>query len=377
MNQENKQSYAQAVRRYPRLPLVPKGEELSSKKIFEAAYCYVTNQIHFSHSWQPVVVTLWAMGTYLYRQFPCYGHLWLNSPTTHSGKTKLLNVLHVLCYRAIEPQLEPTSAVLFRFPSAIGGTLLLDEIDNLDPKRRSDVISVLNHYYANGSVTRAVPGRKKKFEIERFPIYCPKVIAGIESLPVTLQDRCIRIVLHRKKRSEQVQRFLPEDYQRQEPLRNQLEEWSDRKAGSIIRAFQHRERLGLPSDVDDDRVRDILEPLFAVASVLPNWVREKLVEGASEICRGRKSEESEANPVVAALQILKEHFPKDRDVWALQTEQACELLGEIPGMEDKSHVQAVLRKIGFSSRNTRIGKKVLRAYRIPRKQLERLCERYR
>jgi hypothetical protein len=280
---------------------------------------------------QPVVITLWAMGTYLHRKFPCYGHLWLNSPTTHSGKTKLLNVLHAVCYKALEPQLEPTAAVLFRFPSVIGGTLLLDEMDNLDPKKRGDVISVLNHYHKTGHVVRSV-NVKKRFNLEKLPIYCPKVIAGIESLPVTLQDRCIRIVLHRKTSGEKVERLLPEDYGRLEPLRNQMAAWAARKKEIIIKAYRHRDKLGVPDQVNDDRLRDILEPLFAVASVLPSDVQKRLAEAAIAISKGRKNEESESNPVVASVQILLDRFPKHEEVWKLRTDEASDLLCEIPGI---------------------------------------------
>ena len=210
------------IKRFPRLRVIPQEEEWSTEVVFREAYNYLKSQIHFTQVWQPVVVTLWMMGTYLYRQFPCYGHLWLNSPTTHSGKTKLLDVLWTLCDQAAEPQLEPTPAALYRFPSAIGGTLLLDEVDNLDPEKRSAVISVLNSYHSNGVVIRAVPGRNKRFTLEKLPTYCPKVIAGINNLPSTLQDRCLKIFLHRRKPSEEVERFLPGTYEKLKPLREQL-----------------------------------------------------------------------------------------------------------------------------------------------------------
>jgi hypothetical protein len=220
-------------------------------------------------------------------------------------------------------------------------------------------------------------GRNRQYALGRHSIYCPKVIAGIESLPETLQDRCIRIELQRKKIAERVERFMPENYGRNEPLRNQLDAWSIRKAMAVIRAHRDRKGLGVPKEVNDDRVRDILEPLFAVASVLPKWVRQRLAEGAIEICKGRKSEEAESNPVVAAVSILRGAFPKDeKDAWSLRTEDACELLGEIPHHEDKAAVQALLRRLGFRSRNVRMGKHVLRAYRIPKRRLEKLAERY-
>jgi hypothetical protein len=361
--------------RFPRERLVPAGEEWSSRKIFETVHSYIESQIHFTKRWQSHVVAVWAMGTYLHHNFPCYGHLWLNSLTTHSGKSKLLNVLSVLCYKSSGPQLQPTSAVLFRFPSAVGGTFLIDEVDRLDPNRQNDVISILNHYQKHGSVMRNAPGKNKKYALERFPVYCPKVIAGIENLPVTLQDRCIRIALHRKTSSEKVERFLPEDHERKQPLRNQLDDWSVRKALPILAAYRDRKNLGVP-EIEDDRVRDILEPLFAIASVLPESVKRQLIDGACDITKGRKSEESEANPAVASVHVLMNHFPKSKDEWKLRTSKACEMLGEIAGLEDIVKVRAMMRKLGFKPSSQRFDKEVLSGYRISRKELKRLMQRY-
>jgi hypothetical protein len=364
------------VRRFPRLRTITADEELTTEAVFEATHKHIISQIHFTQSWQPVVVALWAMGTYLHMQFPCYGHLWLNSPTTHSGKSKLLSVLWTVCYKALEPQLEPTSAALFRFPSVIGGTLLLDEVDNLDPQKRSEVIAILNHYNSNGVVVRATPGKNKKFTLEKLPVYCPKVIAGINNLPTTLQDRCIKIFLHRKSGSEVVKRFMPGSFEALEPLRNQLDAWSVRDALRILAAYRDHGRLGIPSNVDD-RARDILEPLFAISTVLPKWVRDKLVDAAESIAKDRNYEEQESNTVVQGLQILKERFPEGKRVWSLRTEDAVELFSEeIEAVETRGQAQALLRKLGFRSKRSRYGKRVLRAYQIPRKRLERMLARY-
>ncbi len=367
---------ASEIKRFPRERTIPEGEEWSSRRIFDAMSSQITSHIHFTQSWQPVVAALWAMGTYLYQQFPCYGHLWLNSPTTHSGKSQMLLVLWTLCYKALEPQVEPTPAALFRFPSIFGGTLLLDEADNLDPEKRSALIAVLNSYASNGVVMRAVPGKNKKYTLEKLPVYCPKVIAGINDLPGTLQDRCIKIFLHRKKQSEGAARFLPETYQRLEPLRNQLEAWSMRDEQRIIEAYSNRDQLSVPSAADD-RLRDILEPLFAIASVLPKWVSEKLAEGTLIIAKERSAEEAESNAVVLGLQVLREHMPRQVESWHVRTDEALALFSEeIPSIETKAQAQALMRRLGFKSERQRVGKKVLRAYRVHRRRLQKLSERY-
>lgn len=363
-------------KRYPRLRKIPQDAEWTNEAVFTSVHKNVTSHIHFAHSWQGVIVSLWAMGTYVYRQFPCYGHLWLNSPTTHSGKSKLLNVLWTICYRALEPQVEPTSAALFRFPSSIGGTLLLDEVDHLNPEKKSEVIAVLNSYYSNATVMRNAPGPKKKFVLEKLPIFCPKVIAGIERLPFTLQDRCIKIFLHRKKSSERVERFMPDNFQRLEHVRDQLDAWAVRNGFQLLHAYSGRESLGVPQEIDD-RLKDLLEPLFAIASVLPRWVKKKLVRATDRLNKDRMSEEGESNAVVIGLQLLKERFPAEHEVWRLRTEDAFDMFSkDLPSVETKAQAQALLRRLGFRSKRGRVGNKVLRAYQISHRKLENLCERY-
>jgi len=363
-----------AIQRFPRLRTVPEGEEWSAKETFEAVHAYVTRQVHFAQSWQPVVVTLWAMGTYIHRNFPCYGHLWLNSPTTHSGKTKLLEVLSTLCCKATAPQLNPTPAVLFRFPSSRGGTLLLDEIDKLDPEKKSDVISVLNSYKSSDSVMRNVPEKNKQYGLKEFNVYCPKVIAGIDNLPETLQDRCIKIYLHRKRKTDEVERFMPSMFEEMKPLRNQIDAWSDRDGMRIVTTYN--QGLVLPAGADD-RLRDMMEPLFAIASVMPKWVRKKLIEATQTLARDRKANEEESNAVVLGVQALKENFPKHGDSWQLRSDKALEIFREdVPGIETKAQAQALLRRFGLRSVRVRFGRHVLRAYVLSRKALDRLVERY-
>jgi len=365
---------ASEIKRFPRERTIPEGEEWSSDKIFDKTYRFVTSQIQFTQSWQPVVVTLWAMGTYLHSNFPCYGHLWLNSPTTHSGKTKLLDVLSAICYRATEPQLDPTPAVLFRFPSSIGGTLLLDEIDRLDPEKQSAVISVLNSYKTGSGVMRNVPGKDKHYVMEKLNVYCPKVIAGITNLPDTLQDRCIKIYLHRKRKSDVVERFMPSTIERMEPLRNQIDAWAVRERIRILAAYHHGPALPRESD---DRLKDMMEPLFAIASVMPKWINEMLLEGTKRLAKDRRANEGESNPVVLGIQALRENYPKDVEAWSLRSDNALNIFREdVPGVETKSQAQGLLRKFGFRSDRVRFGKRVLRAYVISRKALDRLVERY-
>jgi hypothetical protein len=362
-----------AIKRFPRLRVISREQEWTGEEVFNALHKYITEQVYFTRDWQPVVVALWAMGTYLYRQFQSYGHLWFNSPTTHSGKTKLMDVLSTVCFDATEPQLDPTAAVLFRFPTSIGGTLLLDEIDRLDPEKQSAVISVLNSYKSSGGVMRMLT-KNKQYVVEKFNVYCPKVIAGINNLPETLQDRCIKIYLHRKRKSDHVRRFTPGMFYEMKPLRDQINAWAVREGMQITSAYH--QGLKLPPEADD-RLKDMMEPLFAIATMLPKWVNGTLTEATQRLAKDRRANEAESNAVVLGVQALRENFPEDEDRWRLRTDEALEIFKEdVPGIETAGQAQALLRRFGLRSQRVRVGKKVLRSYVLSKKALDKLVGRY-
>ena len=250
----------------------------------------------------------------------------------------------------------------------------MDEIDKLDPEKKSDVISVLNSYKSTDGVMRNVPEKNKQYGLKEFNVYCPKVIAGIDNLPETLQDRCLKIYLHRKRRTDKVERFMPSMFDEMKPLRNQIDAWSVRDGMSIVTAYH--EGLVLPADADD-RLRDMMEPLFAIASVMPKWVREKLIDATQILARDRNANEEESNAVVLGVQALKENFPKDKDSWHLRSDKALQIFQvDLPGIETKAHAQALLRRFGLRSVRVRFGNHVLRAYVLSREALDRLVERY-
>src|SRR6185312_3332045 len=175
--------------------------------------------------------------------------------------------------------------------------------------------------------------------------------------------------------SVKVERFMPDAFQHAQELRDQLQTWAVRDAVRVIEAYGSRHKLGVPADIDD-RAKDILEPLFAVASVLPTYVTEKLVEAADEIGHERRSDEDESNSVVAGIQLLQDSLPPEKDVWKLRTDAAYELFEEIPGIESKRDAQILLRKLGFRSKSAKFGHKTLRAYLIRRGRLGKLYDQY-
>src|SRR5919204_12870 len=62
--------------------------------------------------------------------------------------------------------------------------------------------------------------------VEQFNVFCPKVLAGIGTLPETISDRSIPIRLKRKLPHEKVERFRRREVEAlARPVAEQIEQW--------------------------------------------------------------------------------------------------------------------------------------------------------
>ena len=212
---------------------------------------------------QLCAVALWVAHTWAADAADATPYLGVTSAEKRSGKTRLLEVLELLVRNPL-PTANISDAALFRAIKELEPTILMDEIDAVfGPKARDreDLRGMLNAGYRRGAVARRMGGQRMT-TLEEFPVYCPKVFAGIGELPDTLADRSIRIRLERRTRDEPVERFRRRDVvDLAEPIRTSIQ--------SLLE--HHTERLSfarpdLPDELDD-RAQDCWEPLLAIADL--------------------------------------------------------------------------------------------------------------
>ena len=158
---------------------------------------------------------------------------------------------------------------------ANSGTIILDEIENVDPERKPDVLAILNVGFERGGEVPRCERAGDSFVNRRFAVYCPKVIAGIKTLPRTLHTRVLQIQMPKRKPTEYIENFEPD---RLAPWAGRLRDdqaiFALRNAVNVAEMYQGRSEL-LPSAAGggdrpslDDRLRDILAPLYAIAAVI-------------------------------------------------------------------------------------------------------------
>jgi hypothetical protein len=147
-----------------------------------------------------VILALYVAHTWTSDTAEATPYVVVESAEKASGKTRLLEVLALLCWEPWHTA-SVSESTLFRTIEAKRPTLLLDEVDALfksNSDRTEPVRAVLNAGNRKGvTIPRCVP---PKWDVHDFSVYCPKVLAGISTgrLPETIRDRSITIKMRRR-----------------------------------------------------------------------------------------------------------------------------------------------------------------------------------
>src|SRR6266508_4203186 len=158
---------------------------------------------------QTDALALWTAHTHAFEAADTTPYVDVTSPLKRCGKTRLLEVLELLVRQPM-PTANISDAALFRAVAELTPTLMLDEADVIfagKARDRDDLRGLLNAGYKRGAVAHRMGGAKMT-ELQTFPVFCPKIFAGIgDCLPDTITDRAIRIRLERRTRGETIDRF--------------------------------------------------------------------------------------------------------------------------------------------------------------------------
>lgn len=321
------------------------------------------------------LLALWVILTYVYIEFEYVPYLFVHSPEKQSGKTRLLEVLHLLVANSSGILGSPTEAVLFR--TAHGRTLLLDEADGW--QNLSQLRSVLNSgFQRNGKVSRMEKDATGTFKSVDFPVFGPKAIAGIGSkiLGGTLSDRVYSIELVRQTSSEQreklrASRIAPEAAE----LRTKIQKWVDENPQTIRELYSKQKDFSYLSGFRD-RTEDISEPLAVILEVTykDSGELEKAQESfRSAVAATRFETDDETKLEHTVLVVIWTRMGKSQELKA----QPRDIAAWCNDAElDEYRVGQILRKYGFESKSMRMEGQPRRAYIIPRRRLEELMSRF-
>jgi len=229
---------------------------------------YVKRFIIFRRDAEAAAAALWVVHTHAFDAANVTPYLHASSPEKESGKSTLLESLHLVVARPWDA-VSPSEATLYRKIDKDAPTLLLDEVDTIFAARSETegLRAILNAGFQRGKTVPRITGEGKSMRVYDFKTFCPKAIAGIGKLPDTVESRSIPIRLQRKAADEQVGRFRRRVVGPQAAkLREAAAKWGAAHLEELRDAWPE-----LPDELTD-RQQDVWEPLLAIADYAgPEW----------------------------------------------------------------------------------------------------------
>lgn len=227
-------------------------------------------------------IAMWVIHTYLIKPPKCSQVfdfspiLNISSPEKQCGKSTLREIIYDLVPRPLNA-MNATEAALFRIISSSLPTLLIDESDTF--LKKPELTGILNSgYKQDGNVIRQ--GGKNFEETQEFSTWSPKCIVGIGHLSDTLESRCIKIRLKRKRNFDKVLR-------RNSVLQDDPDFFVNLKR-RILRFTLDNEPTVMASTPTfpmqlDDRSQDNWKGIFKIASTMGEDTLMSIVNAATNL----------------------------------------------------------------------------------------------
>lgn len=232
----------------------------------------VTKYVTFPAEHHSVVVALWIVHTWVIGAFYVTPRLILDSAEPGSGKTRVLELLALLC-RSAKLTLNTTTAALYRRIAAAADeglpppTVLQDEADAIFGKtatpQAEDLRALFNSGYRSGATVDRCEGDAKNMKVKEYPVFAPVALAGLAGrMPDTIRTRGVTLHMRRRRPDQKVADFRERDALAEiAPIRQQLQEWAEENEEALAAA-----RPVMPAGVID-RSAEIWEPLLAIADL--------------------------------------------------------------------------------------------------------------
>lgn len=251
------------------------------------------------------LLALWIMESYVFMAFDQVAYLAMIG-TKRAGKTRLLEILEMLCFNAALLT-SVTDSYVFRSVEVDRTTFLIDEADQLKQQSKEGInerLEILRSgYRRSGSVGRIEGEERQRVD---FSTYSMKAIANVSGLEDALEDRTIAVAVERKPDHVKVEKLVRRRIQSEiQVLRNRLYCFGLTHGPQIAGAYDEIAVEGV-----DDREAEIWAGVIAVAHVaaaerIPellalaheNSARKELHEG---------SESPEAQEIMAVWQLCDE-----------------------------------------------------------------------
>ncbi|GID94560.1 DUF3631 domain-containing protein [Amorphoplanes digitatis] len=210
---------------------------------------------------------LWIAATHAQPAWTYAARLVIKAPEKRCGKSRLLDVVDGTCYRPLMTVNASTPAIYRSIGTDDPPTILLDEADTIfggkQAEANEDLRGLLNAGHQRGRPT--IRWNQQKQQVEQIQTFAMAALAGIGSMPDTIEDRAVVIKMRRRTAAERVAPFRQ---RRDGPALRQLA--ADLNAW--LRGNMIELEAAIPAMPLEDRAADTWEPLIAVADLAGgNW----------------------------------------------------------------------------------------------------------
>lgn len=317
------------------------------------------------------VVVLWIAHTWVTGAFYVTPRLVIDSAEPGSGKTRVLEILALLC-RSAKLTLSTTTAALYRRIADAGDeslTVLQDESDALFGKvtnpQAEDLRALYNAGYKRGAtVDRCETDGKGGIRVREFPVYAAVALAGLAGkMPATITDRAVVLHMRRRSPDETVKEFRERDAALSAtPIRDRLEAWAVDNLDALEKC-----RPEMPAGVRD-RKAEVWEALLAVADVAGGQWPERARDACAHFVL-----ETDPDALSFGLRLLRDvreafdghdrMFSEDL-VKALIEDDEAEWANLWGKPLDKNRLAKELKRYGVRSTTIRIGEGRAKGYHL-------------
>ena len=226
--------------------------------LLDAVHAALTRYVVLPTSQAANAVTLWIAATHAQPAWAHTPRLVIRGPEKRCGKSRLLDIVEALC-RDPFITVNSSSAAVYRSISDDPPTLLVDEADTIFGPRadgNEDLRGLLNAGHQRNRPAKRYDAAGNR--VESIPTFAMAALAGIGTMPDTIEDRAVVIRMRRRAPTETV---APYRHRRDRPALRQLAEQLTAWLRADLAALECAE----PNMPVEDRAADTWEPLVAVA----------------------------------------------------------------------------------------------------------------
>jgi len=254
------------------------------------------------------LLAIWVLQTYVFMVFDQVGYLALVG-SKRSGKTRLFELLEMLCFNAVLST-SVSDSYVFRSVEVDRITLLVDEADQLKAQAKDGVnerLEILRSgYRRSGSVGRIEGEDRRRMD---FSTYSMKAIANVSGIEDALEDRTLSIPVERKPGhiliEKMVHRHIGPEAQ---ILRNRLYCFGLTYAAELAKIYDTLEVQGV-----NDREAEIWAGILTIARV----AAEDRIGGLMDLARANSTrkelhegaESTDAQEIMAIHQLITDEHP--------------------------------------------------------------------